>query len=46
VNAFDVLITGSAIVHRASGIITADRDFGEIAKAADIVVTFYKRKGN
>jgi predicted nucleic acid-binding protein len=45
VNAFDVLIAGAAIAHRASSIVTADRDFEEIAKCADIDVTFYSRKG-
>ena len=45
VNAFDVLIAGTAIAHRASSIITADRDFEEIAKAADIDVVFYSRQG-
>jgi predicted nucleic acid-binding protein len=44
VNAFDVLITGTAIANRASTIITADRDFEEIAKCADIDVTFYSRR--
>jgi predicted nucleic acid-binding protein len=41
VNAFDILIAGAAIANRANTIITADRDFEEIAKAADIDVTFY-----
>jgi predicted nucleic acid-binding protein len=45
VNAFDVLIAGTAIAHRAGTIITADQDFREIAKAADIDVTFYRKKG-
>jgi predicted nucleic acid-binding protein len=44
VNAFDVLIAGTAIAHRASTIVTADQDFREIAKAADIDVTFYQKK--
>ena len=44
VNAFDVLIAGAAIANRAKSIITADRDFEEIAKAADIDVTFYSRR--
>jgi predicted nucleic acid-binding protein len=43
VNAFDVLIAGAAIANRASSIITADQDFGEIAKAAEIDVTFYRK---
>jgi predicted nucleic acid-binding protein len=45
VNAFDVLIAGTAIANRAGTIVTADRDFEEIAKAADIDITFYQRKG-
>ena len=45
VNAFDVLIAGTAIAHHASTIVTADRDFEEIAKCADIDVTFYSRQG-
>jgi predicted nucleic acid-binding protein len=45
VNAFDVLIAGAAIANRAKAIITADRDFEEIAKAADIDVMFYRKKG-
>ena len=43
VNAFDVLIAGTAIANRATTIITADQDFEEIAKAADIDVTFYRK---
>jgi predicted nucleic acid-binding protein len=46
VNAFDVLIAGTAIANRAGSIITADRDFEEIAKCADIDITFYSRRGN
>jgi len=45
VNAFDVLIAGTAIANRATTIITADQDFGEIAKAAEIDVTFYRKLG-
>jgi len=45
VNAFDVLIAGTAIAHHAISIITADRDFEEIAKCADIDIRFYSRKG-
>ena len=45
VNAFDVLIAGTAIANRAGSIITADRDFEEIAKAADIDITFYRGSG-
>jgi predicted nucleic acid-binding protein len=43
VNAFDVLIAGTAIANRATTIITADKDFREIAKTADIDVTFYRK---
>jgi predicted nucleic acid-binding protein len=43
VNAFDVLIAGTAIAHHATSILTADRDFEEIAKCADIDITFYSR---
>jgi predicted nucleic acid-binding protein len=45
VNAFDVLIAGTAIANRAAAIITADRDFEEIAKCADIDITFYRKQG-
>jgi predicted nucleic acid-binding protein len=45
VNAFDVIIAGTAIAHHATSILTADRDFEEIAKCADIDITFYRRQG-
>lgn len=41
VNAFDILIAGIALFHRADAIITADADFIEIAKYADIDVIRY-----
>lgn len=41
VNAFDILIAGIALFHHASAIITADADFIEIAKYADIDVIRY-----
>ena len=44
VNAFDVLIAGTAIAHHATSILTADGDFEEIAKCADIEVTFYQKE--
>lgn len=44
VNAFDILIAGIATFHHAGTIITADADFTEIAKYADIDVIRYDRK--
>jgi len=41
VNAFDILIAGIARFHHAGAIITADTDFIEIAKYADIDVIRY-----
>ena len=41
VNAFDILIAGSALFYHAGAIITADADFIEIAKYADIEVIRY-----
>jgi predicted nucleic acid-binding protein len=41
VNAFDILIAGIALFHHAGSIITADADFIEIAKYADIEVVRY-----
>ena len=41
VNAFDILIAGIALFHHAGAIITADTDFIEIAKYADIDVIRY-----
>lgn len=41
VNAFDILIAGIALFHHAGAIITADVDFVEIAKYADIDVIRY-----
>ena len=41
VNAFDILIAGIALFHHAGAIITADADFVEIAKYADIDVIRY-----
>jgi len=40
-NAFDILITGITLAHHGKGIITADADFSEIAKFADINVIGY-----
>jgi predicted nucleic acid-binding protein len=45
VDAFDALIAGTAIANRAGTLITVDRDFEEIAKCADIEVTFHQKKG-
>lgn len=44
VNAFDILIAGIALSHHAGAIITADADFIEIAKYADIDVIRYDRR--
>ena len=41
VNAFDILIAGIALFHHAGAIITADKDFFEIAKYAGIEVIRY-----
>ncbi|MDO9323589.1 MAG: type II toxin-antitoxin system VapC family toxin [Methanoregula sp.] len=41
VNSFDILIAGIALFHHAGAIITADADFIEIAKYADIDVIRY-----
>jgi predicted nucleic acid-binding protein len=41
VNAFDILIAGTALFYHAGTIITADVDFIEIAKYADIEVIRY-----
>ena len=41
VNAFNILIAGIALFHHAGAIITADMDFIEIAKYADIDVIRY-----
>jgi len=41
VNAFDILIAGIALFYHAGAIITADADFIEIAKYADIEVIRY-----
>jgi len=43
VNAFDILIAGIALFHHAGTIITADADFTEIAKYADLDVILYDR---
>jgi hypothetical protein len=43
VNAFDILIAGIALAHRANGIITADTDFTEIARYAGIDIRNYPR---
>ena len=40
-NAFTILIAGIALFHHAGAIITADMDFIEIAKYADIDVICY-----
>jgi len=44
VNAFDILIAGIALSHHAGAIITADRDFTEIAKYAGFEVIRYDRE--
>ncbi len=43
VNAFDILIAGIALANAAHGILTADADFHEIAKFAEINVIGYDR---
>ncbi len=43
VNAFDILIAGIALFHHAGTIITADADFTEIAKYADLDVIQHDR---
>jgi tRNA(fMet)-specific endonuclease VapC len=41
VNALDVLIAGIAVSNGAERLVTRDRDFLEIAKISDLVVTVY-----
>ena len=42
-NAFGILIAGIALFHHAGAIITADADFTEIAKYANLDVILYDR---
>jgi predicted nucleic acid-binding protein len=46
VNAFDILIAGIALSHHVKGIMTADNDFSEVAKYADITILGYDRPGS
>lgn len=42
INVMDVLIAGIAIANGADAIVTADRDFLEIAKVSDLDVVIYR----